>query len=194
MQLTIIIAVTAVLGIGAFILVNAGSPGIPPLRTVEKVDLTRYLGSWHEIARLPNRFQSGCAASSAEYSLRENGEITVINSCRNDKDNSIRQVKGRAWSVDVDSNARLKVSFFWPFRGDYWIIELGKEYEYSVVGTPDRKYLWVLSRTATMDNDLFSAILQRAQQQGFDSGAVVRETAVTQKPYRCYVVLAPGMT
>jgi apolipoprotein D and lipocalin family protein len=181
MQFILIITVTAVLGIGTFTLANAGSLALAPLPTVEKVDLTRYLGRWYEIARLPNRFQRGCVGSSADYSLRENGEITVINSCQNDKDNSIRQAKGRAWSVDAEGNARLKVSFFWPFRGDYWIIELGKEYEYSVVGTPNRKYLWILSRTPTMDNDLLKGILERAQYQGFDSGAVVRETATTQK-------------
>ena len=103
------------------------------------------------------------------------GEISVINSCRNEKDGSLEQVTGRAWIVDTVSNAQLKVTFFWPFRGDYWIIELGKEYEYAVVGTPSRKYLWILSRTASMDEGLYAAILQRAAQQGFDPGAVIRE-------------------
>jgi apolipoprotein D and lipocalin family protein len=175
MQNTIIFAITVVLGIGAFTLANAGSPGLPPLRTVDKVDLQRYLGRWYEIARLPNRFQKGCAGSTADYALREDGEISVINSCRNEKDGSLEQVTGRAWIVDTVSNAQLKVTFFWPFRGDYWIIELGKEYEYAVVGTPSRKYLWILSRTASMDEGLYAAILQRAAQQGFDPGAVIRE-------------------
>jgi apolipoprotein D and lipocalin family protein len=177
MQITFIIAVTAVLGIGAFTLANAGSPGLPPLQTVAKVDMTRYLGRWYEIARLPNRFQKGCAGSTADYALREDGEISVINSCRKEQDGSLEQVTGRAWIVDAASNAQLKVTFFWPFRGDYWIIELGKEYEYAVVGTPNRKYLWILSRTASMDDSLYAAILQRAAQQGFDPGAVIRETA-----------------
>jgi apolipoprotein D and lipocalin family protein len=177
MQITFIIAVTAVLGIGAFTLANAGSPGLPPLQTVAKVDMTRYLGRWYEIARLPNRFQKGCAGSTADYALREDGEISVINSCRKEKDGSLEQVTGRAWIVDAASNAQLKVTFFWPFRGDYWIIELGKEYEYAVVGTPNRKYLWILSRTASMDDSLYAAILQRAAQQGFDASAVIRENA-----------------
>jgi apolipoprotein D and lipocalin family protein len=177
MQIIFIIAVTAVLGIGALTLANAGSPGLPPLQTVAKVDMTRYLGRWYEIARLPNRFQKGCAGSTADYALREDGEISVINSCRNEQDGSLEQVTGRAWIVDAASNAQLKVTFFWPFRGDYWIIELGKEYEYAVVGTPNRKYLWILSRTASMDDSLYAAILQRAAQQGFDPGAVIRETA-----------------
>jgi apolipoprotein D and lipocalin family protein len=177
MQLTIIIAVTVIIGLGAITLANAGSPGLPPLRTVEKVDLKRYLGRWYEVGRLPNRFQKGCFGSTADYALREDGEISVVNACRNEQDGSVRQAAGRAWVVDTSSNARLKVTFFWPFRGDYWIIELGREYEYAVVGTPDRKYLWILSRAASMDDGLYAAILQRAGQQGFDSGAVVRETA-----------------
>ena len=181
MQYTIIIAVTTVLGLGGLTLAKAGSPGLPPLRTVEKVDLKRYLGRWYEVARLPNRFQKGCVGSTADYSLREDGEISVINSCRNEQDGSLEQVTGRAWIVDTASNAQLKVTFFWPFRGDYWIIELGKEYEYAVVGTPSRKYLWILSRTASMDDSLYNAILQRAAQQGFDAGAVIRENSGTFK-------------
>lgn len=181
MYIKILIAVTAVLGFGALTLANAGSPGLPPLQTVAKVDVSRYLGRWYEIARLPNRFQKGCAGSTADYTLREDGEISVTNSCRNQQDGSLDQVTGRAWVVDATSNAQLKVSFFWPFRGDYWIIELGKEYEYAVVGTPNRKYLWILSRTADMDDGLYAAILQRAGQQGFDSGAVVRENSAALK-------------
>jgi apolipoprotein D and lipocalin family protein len=171
-----------VISLSTSIKIYAASPDIPPLRTVERVDLSRYLGRWYEIARLPNIFQKGCVGSIADYALRDDGEINVINSCRTKDANSLRQVKGRAWSVDPAGNARLKVSFFWPFRSDYWVIELGKEYEYAVVGTPDRKYLWVLSRTATMNDDLYTAILQRAEQQGFDPKAVVRDTSNLRKP------------
>ena len=149
--------------------------GLPPLQTVPRVDLNRYLGEWHEIARYPNRFQKGCLGSSARYTLREDGEIDVLNSCRDGQSNELRQARGRAWVVDSASNARLKVSFFWPFRGDYWIIELGEQYEYAVIGTPDRNYFWILSRTTTMADDLYAAILQRAAVQGFDATRVVRE-------------------
>jgi apolipoprotein D and lipocalin family protein len=149
--------------------------GMPPLRTVASVDLRRYAGIWYEIARYPNRFQKGCLGSSASYSLREDGEIDVVNSCRDAEDGRIRRVKGRAWVVDSATNARLKVSFFWPFRGDYWIIGLGPEYEYAVVGTPNRKYLWVLSRTTAMDDTLYTAIMERVKSLGFDPERVVRE-------------------
>ena len=184
MQRTFISAVlliTALVALAAYFRARTAAAEPALLRTVDRVELSRYLGKWYEIARLPNRFQKGCVASSAEYSLRDDGEITVINSCRDSADSSVRQVKGHAWSVDPTGNTRLKVSFFWPFRGDYWIIELGKEYEYAVVGTPNRNYLWVLSRSATMNNDLYAAILQRAEQQGFDSRAVVRETTSIQR-------------
>jgi len=149
--------------------------GLPPLQTVQKVDLKRYLGQWYEIARYPNRFQKGCLESSAIYTLRDDGDIEVLNRCKDSGDGKQRQSKGHAWVVDSASNAKLKVSFFWPFRGDYWIIELGREYEYAVIGTPNRKYFWILSRTRTMDDTLYAVILQRAKQQGFDPDQVVRQ-------------------
>jgi apolipoprotein D and lipocalin family protein len=169
-KISILLAVAAVLGLPG----NAGAAVHPPLPTVEKVDLARYAGLWHEIARYPHRFQKGCLGSSATYALREDGEIDVVNSCRSEKDGSLRQVKGRAWSVDPAGNARLKVSFFWPFRGDYWIIDLGKEYEYAVVGTPNRKYLWVLSRTPVMADDLYGEVMERVKVLGFDPARVMR--------------------
>ena len=167
-----------------FIIISACSTApakrdLPALKTVSQVDITRYLGEWHEIARYPNRFQKGCRASTARYSLLKNGEIEVVNSCRNEQDGSIRQARGRAWVVDTTSNARLKVSFFWPFRGDYWIIELGSNYEYAVIGTPDRNYFWILSRSPQMSDELYAQILQRAEQQGFLPARVIRSTTIT---------------
>lgn len=152
----------------------ASGADLPALRTVERVDLARYTGTWFEIARLPNRFQQGCVGSAASYSLRSDGEIDVVNSCRSEDDCRLRQVRGRAWSVDPASNAKLKVSFFWPFRGDYWIVELGKDYEYAVVGTPNRKYLWLLSRSDTMDDAVYAAIMQRVEQKGFDLTRIMK--------------------
>ena len=142
-------------------------PDPPPLQTVAHVDLNRYLGLWYEIGRYPNSFQKGCLGSTALYTARPNGEIDVLNSCRDEQDGSLREAKGRAWVVDKASNARLKVSFFWPFRGDYWIIDLGQEYEYAVVGTPNRKYLWILSRTPEMHPAILAKILLNVEKQGF---------------------------
>lgn len=170
----ILVALAAILLPGISAAASTQASELPPLRTVEQVDLSRYLGRWYEIARLPNRFQKNCLNSRADYSLRDDGDITVLNSCEDRQDGSLRQSSGRAWVVDPATNARLKVSFFWPFRGDYWIIELGSRYEYAVVGTPNRRYFWILSREQTMDSSLYEAILQRAGQQGFDIGAVLK--------------------
>jgi apolipoprotein D and lipocalin family protein len=170
----ILMALAVILLPGTSATASAQPSELPPLRTVAQVDLSRYLGRWYEIARLPNSFQKKCLNSRADYALRDDGDITVLNSCQDTQDGRLRQSKGRAWVVDPATNARLKVSFFWPFRGDYWIIELGNEYEYAVVGTPNRRYFWILSREQTMDSSLYEAILQRAGQQGFDTGAVLK--------------------
>ena len=145
-----------------------------PVTSVSKVDLSRYMGVWYEIARLDHFFQRGCIGSTATYSLLPNGEIEVINRCVDDKDSSLREVKGHAWSVDHGANARLKVSFFWPFRTDYWIIDLGKEYEYAVVGDPKRQYLWILARKPMMDESVYKRILDLAARQGFAIDQLVR--------------------
>ena len=100
-----------------------------PLETVNFVDINRYIGEWYEIARYEHRFQKGCVGSKATYSLRDDGKITVVNECfeKSFSDN-IRSAKGKAWVVDKQSNAKLKVSFFWPFSGDYWVIDLGEKH------------------------------------------------------------------
>ena len=146
----------------------------PPLRTVERVDLSRYLGTWYEIATIPAGFQKGCVAVTATYSLRPDGDIDVVNRCRMETlSGPEKTARGKAWPVDP-SNAKLLVQFFWPFRGDYWVIDLGPDYEYAVVGHPGRKYLWVLSRTPSMDDETYRAILGRVSAQGYDLSRVVR--------------------
>jgi len=175
MKVTLIFALLTLAAVGLGSRTARADTNLSPLQTVQQVDLKRYLGQWYEIARYPNRFQKGCLESSANYTLRDDGDIEVLNRCKDSGDGKQRQSKGHAWMVDTTSNAKLKVSFFWPFRGDYWIIELGREYEYAVIGTPTRKYFWILSRTRSMDDTLYAAILQRAKQQGFDPTLVVRQ-------------------
>lgn len=136
------------------------------LQTVPFVDLKRYLGKWYDIASIPHHFQRGCHCTTATYSLRRNGTIGVYNRCI--RDGKEKVARGRAKVKDRKTNARLSVTFFWPFTGKYWIIDLAADYSYAVVGHPNRNYLWILSRTPRMDETLFREILDCARAQGFD--------------------------
>jgi len=133
-------------------------PGPPPVTTVPGVDLERYAGLWHEIARIPNRFQDQCAGgTTAEYTLREDGRLDVVNRCRRE-DGEWDQAEGVAKVSDDGDRTRLKVSFVsflgWrPFWGDYWIIGLDDDYRWAVVGTPDREYGWILAREPVLDDE-----------------------------------------
>jgi len=148
---------------------------LPPLKTVEKVDMERYLGTWYEIAAFPQRFQKGCTATSATYSLRPDGRIDVLNRCRlNSPDGPEKTAKGIARVVDRESCAKLEVSFFRPFWGDYWIIDLDPDYRWAVVGHPGRDYLWILSRTPQMEEDVYQGILERLKGQGYEIERLVR--------------------
>jgi apolipoprotein D and lipocalin family protein len=145
------------------------------LETVPAVDLQKYMGKWYDIASFPQRFQKGCHCTTAEYELTDKGYVRVINSCRKDSPTGkITVAKGKAFVVEGSNNAKLKVQFFWPFRGDYWIIDLAQDYSYAVVGAPDRKYLWILSRTTKIDEGLYQDIVNRIAQKGFDISKLQR--------------------
>jgi apolipoprotein D and lipocalin family protein len=148
---------------------------LPPLQTVAHVDLQRYVGFWYEIANFPQSFQRGCVASTATYTARPDGDIDVVNRCRKESlSGKEKTATGRARVVDRTTNAKLEVSFFRPFWGDYWIIDLGPNYEYAVVGHPGRDYLWILSRTPTMDAAVYEGIVQRLRQHGYEVDKLVR--------------------
>ncbi len=155
---------------------------LPPLRTVEHVDLQRYLGNWYEIASFPQQFQRGCTATTATYAMRPDGEIDVLNRCRTGSlDGPEKDAHGRARVVDHVSNAKLEVTFFWPFWGDYWIVDLGTDYEYAVVGHPSRDYLWILSRTSTMGPGLYESVVRRLKAQGYETDRLQRTTQRVSK-------------
>lgn len=149
-----------------------GGIGIPP-ETASRVDISRYMGTWYEIARYPNSFQAGCRQSTATYTLRQDGRVTVVNRCLGKS--GTEEAHGTAKVVDRATNAKLKVTFFWPFYGDYWILDLGENYDYAVVGTPDRKYLWILSRTPKMEEPLYERLLLKIRQLGFDPDRLLKE-------------------
>lgn len=141
---------------------------LPPLQTVPKVELSRYLGTWYEIASFPQWFQEGCTATTATYEKRGDGDIDVTNRCRlKTIDGELDVAYGQARVVDTASNAKLEVSFFKPFWGDYWIIELAPDYSYAVVGHPGRDYLWILSRAPTMAPEVYDGILARLAAQKY---------------------------
>lgn len=154
----------------------------PPLETVPRVDVERYVGKWYEIARYPAPFQEGCTGVTAEYTLLDNGKVGVVNTCRQDSlDGPTRSVQGTARVVDSQSNAKLKVTFFWPFEGDYWIIQLADDYSYAVVGEPQRRFLWILSRTPALPESTYEQILARVSEQGYDPTRLER-TAQLPRP------------
>ena len=142
------------------------------LEVVPYVELKKYLGKWYEIAHLPARFQEGCTDTTATYTLSEDGSISVLNECI--RSGKVKQATGKAKVVDKNTGAKLKVTFFWPFYGDYWIINLGKDHDYAVVGTPNRKYLWILSRTPQMDDKLFSQLIESVKSKGFDVNNLIK--------------------
>ncbi len=149
------------------------------LTTVTSIDLPRYLGTWYEIARLPMRFEPADYIDiSAEYSLQENGKVRVVNRAT-DGHGEPQQSVGEATAIDA-SNSRLEVTFLpeglrWiPFtKGDYWIIKIDHDYTTALVGSPDRKYLWLLSREPQLDAETTQAFLAHARAQGFDLGELI---------------------
>jgi apolipoprotein D and lipocalin family protein len=142
------------------------------LEVVSYVELEKYLGKWYEVAHLPFRFEDGCTDITATYGLNKDGSVSVLNECL--KDGKLKQSKGKAKVVDKTTRAKLKVTFFWPFYGDYWIINLGKDYDYSVVGTPNRKYLWILNRTQHMDDALYFQLIEFVKSKGFDVDKLIK--------------------
>lgn len=143
------------------------------LPTVSSVDLERYLGQWYEIARFDHRFERGCSDVEAFYTLREDGMIGVVNTCRIHAENRTKEAQGRAYIVDEKTNAKLKVTFFWPFYGNYWIIDLAEDYRYAVVSEPSQEYFWILSRTPEMTQADLDHILTHASTLGFDMSKLI---------------------
>lgn len=165
-----------------------------PLQTVASVDLSRYVGTWYEIARLPMWFQRHCVDSKAVYTIRPDGTISVHNECLTDN-GQLDQADGVATVVDPKSNARLNVTFDnWFARlagssreGNYWILDLDEEYHTAMVGTPDYRYLWILSRTSPLDESIYRRLVLKARNLGFPVSDLI--THNTTQPSSS---LAPG--
>lgn len=144
-----------------------------PLETVAHVNLQRYSGAWYEIARMPNHWESQCAKNVVvHYALKPDGGMSVSNDCIK-KNGSPTTSSGNAKVVDKNSDAKLKVVFFWPFSADYWIIDLDSKYQWAVVGQPDRKYLWVISRTASLPHATMDQIRHKIAACGYNVNQLV---------------------
>jgi apolipoprotein D and lipocalin family protein len=161
---------------GLCLLLSAGGciPTGDPPPVVSNIELGRYTGKWYEIARYPVSFQEGCYATTAEYMLRPDGRIGVLNTCREGGfAGRARTISGTARIPDPAVPAKLKVSFFGPFEGDYWILALDRDYRWAVVSEPGRRMLWILSRTPTLDDVIYAEILERVTALGYDTARLL---------------------
>ncbi len=138
----------------------------PPPTTAKSVNLSSYMGKWYEIASFPNRFQRGCRCTMAQYTLRNDGTVAISNTCLKGNNQSLAQ--GKAWVAERGDNSKLKVQFFWPFRANYWILAVSPNYQYALVGTPNRKYLWLLARHPSMAQGDYQQWIMIAKQKGYD--------------------------
>ncbi len=146
----------------------------PALPVVEQVKIDRFLGVWYEIARYPNGFEEGCAGVTAEYGMRDESSITVKNTClEGSLDGPVRTIEGYATIADPSTNAKLNVVFFPPFGAPYWVLELDEDYQWAVIGEPSRSFLWILSRTPQMEQDIYQGILNRLPEKGYDPARLI---------------------
>ena len=144
-----------------------GNTAVP--QPAKSVELDRYLGRWYEMARYEAPFQKGCEGVTADYSLRDHRQIKVVNSCRKGGvDGKLEQATGKAKVVDAATGAKLKVSFFGPFYGDYWVLDRADDYSWSIVGEPSGRYLWMLTRDAKPDSATRVMLEARVKALGYD--------------------------
>jgi len=160
-----------------------------PLESIASLDVPRYMGTWYEVAKYPNWFQKRCIANtSATYTIQPNGMLQVLNRCQKE-DGSMSEALGAAKQVGDATSPKLEVRFapawlsFLPFVwGNYWVIDLDPQYQLAAVSEPSRKYLWILSRSKTVEPKAYEALLQRLKQQGFNLDAIEISKQTTEKP------------
>ncbi|MNQ57732.1 Outer membrane lipoprotein Blc precursor [compost metagenome] len=177
-SILLVVAAASIVALSAWATLQRGPVGnLAVPRSAKAVDLSRYAGLWYEIGRYENGFERGCEAVTAEYALRDDGLIGVLNTCRQGGvDGPVKTAEGRAKVVDDSGDAKLKVSFFGPFFvGDYWVLDHAGDYSWSIVGEPSGRYLWLLSRTANPSEAVRATIMNRTGALGYDL-ALVRET------------------
>ncbi len=166
---------TKISALSVLLLILTACTGKPDgVVAVKDFELDRYLGKWYEIARLDHSFERGLSNITAEYSLRDDGGVKVINSGFSKEDNEWQQAEGKAFFVDETDSGHLKVSFFGPFYGSYIVFELEKkDYQYAFVSGPDTSYLWLLARTPQVDEKVTEQFVKRSQELGFDTSKLI---------------------
>jgi len=166
---------TKISALSVLLLILTACTGKPDgVVAVKDFELDRYLGKWYEIARLDHSFERGLSNITAEYSLRDDGGVKVINSGFSKEDNEWQQAEGKAFFVDETDSGHLKVSFFGPFYGSYIVFELEKKaYQYAFVSGPDTSYLWLLARTPQVDEKVTQQFVKRSQELGFDTSKLI---------------------
>ena len=152
-----------------------GNTAVP--QPAKPVELSRYLGHWYELARYEQGFQKNCDGVTADYALRADGKISVLNKCRK-PDGSLKQAEGKAKIVDTVSGSKLKVSFFGPFYGDYWVLDHADDYSWAIVGEGSGRYLWILSRETNPGQARLDALIARAGALGYDTSML----RITKQP------------
>lgn len=144
------------------------------LPIVDAVDLDRYTGKWYEIARLPQSFEKDCACVTAEYEILSENKVQVKNTCWDTTSNKYKVSKGSAKPMEGFNNAALDVQFFWPFSGGYYVMALDSDYNYALVGNPNRKYLWILSREPQLDATTLDSLKTIAEKNGYDLSSLIQ--------------------
>jgi apolipoprotein D and lipocalin family protein len=181
MKIALSLLLLLLIGIGVF-----ACRSKQQLPVVSGVDLNRYQGRWYDIASIPLRFSQYCTCTFAEYTADANGKVIVFNQCLNSKTGKTDSIRGKAFPVKGSNNAKLKVQFFWPFRGDYYIIDLDSNYSLAMVGSPDRSTLWILSRTPVIPETRYQDCMEKAKALGFDTSRLRRT------PQQCYTGSTPA--
>ena len=161
-----------ILIISSVLFILGCSDKVQNLKTVKSIDINKYLGKWYEIARYQHSFEKDCKNVTATYTLKEDGTIKVVNQCTNMKNNKTKKAIGSAYNID-ETNSKLKVSFFWPFYGNYWILDIDKNYSYSIIGEPSRTYFWILSREKHLDENIKQDILNKLSSYGYSEKLLI---------------------
>jgi len=165
----------AILLISSMLGCNTTKNQLNTMKTVDKVDLERYMGTWYEIARFPHSFEKGLVGVTATYKLKKSGKVEVINQGFKDSlSGKMRRAKGFAKVPNPNTSGRLMVYFFWPFGGEYLILDLDENYQYVLVGSSSKNYLWILCRSPKMDEEIFTTLVGKAKSLDFDTSKLIK--------------------